>query len=115
MKHTKLILAFALIVIAGCAAPADPTQRLRVATVSATFTLNTIANARDAGLITQAEIDPYKPAVEAFIVAQAEAERELKAGQTDTAQNTLAQVEAAAVPLMPLLNLIDARKKGKPP
>jgi len=113
MKHTKLILAaFALFVMAGCAAPADPTQRLRVATVSATFTLNTIANARDAGLIKQSDIDPYRPYVEAFMAAQAEAERELRAGETDHIQAALAQVEAAAVPLAPLLAKIEAAKKG---
>lgn len=108
-----LFYAFALIGAQGCATtPPDPVQRLKAATESATFTINTIANARDAGLLTQPEIDRYKPAVMAFLAAQAEAERQIRAGQSDTVQNALAQVEAAAVPLQPLLTLINQRKAG---
>lgn len=88
----------------------DATQRLSLATQGATFTLNTIANARDAGFLSQAELNGWKPVVDAFAAARNEARRELGAGNTSAYEAAYAQLTAAYAQLQPLLQQIAARQ-----
>lgn len=119
-----LICAVLTLPLTGCptgnpgaittASPIDSGARLQQVIATATFTLNSISNARDAGLITQAEIDKFKPAVDAFFAAKSAAVKEYKSGDTATFSNAISQVTAAAGQLAPLLTLIDQRvAKGK--
>lgn len=101
---------------AGCASTgtADPTKRLIVATEAVNFSLATIVNARDAGLITQAEVNTAKPYIDAVLAAKATAKKQLADTNTPAYQQAIADVEAALVQLQPLLNKIATAKKASP-
>jgi hypothetical protein len=92
----------------------DARQKLTAVTESATFILNGIADARDAGLIKQADIDKYKAIVDAFVAAKNKANQQLKSTDTSGDQAALEQVNAALAELQPLLQTINTKKKGAP-
>jgi hypothetical protein len=89
----------------------DSTQQLTIATDTAAFTLDGVAKARDAGLVTQAEIDNFKPYIDALIAARARAETQLRAGNTDGFTAAVSDIQAAYVQLEPLMSQIS---RGRP-
>jgi PBP1b-binding outer membrane lipoprotein LpoB len=118
MKRIALALCLTLF-LAGCAVNRAPTtqpvtytpaQTLILGTDTLTVTLNGIANARDLGLITQAEVNSYKPAVDALIAVRNQAEKDLRAGNVTDAESYLKQYQAGLNQLGPLLAEIAAKK-----
>ena len=88
----------------------DTTQRMTITVESAATVLNAVANARDAGLVTQTLVNQYKPIVDAFAAAKAQAEKSLAAGDTNAYTSALNQLNAAYNQLVPLLQQINAKK-----
>jgi hypothetical protein len=84
----------------------DNTAKLTLVNNGATFVLNSLANARDNGLLTQATLNQYKPAIDAFAAAKARAEQELKSGDTNAYADAISQLSAAYARLVPLLSKI---------
>jgi hypothetical protein len=83
---------------------ATPVRLLSAYTESLTAALNSAATARDLGLVSQAELDKYRPAVDAAYAARNAAERDIRAGNVTNLQGDLNQVQAALTRLRPLLD-----------
>jgi hypothetical protein len=118
------LILLTVLLCAGCAvqtaAPstqpsATPTaaQQLSLYTETITEGLTSIANARDVGLIPQATIDAYKPAVDGVIAQRNVAERDLRSGNVTNAQSDVNQLEAALGKIAPLLTQINAAQAAK--
>ncbi len=82
---------------------------LRAVTATATTTLNTLSDARDRGIITQADMNAAKPVIDALYAARNQAERDLRAGNTSAADSARKQLLAALGELAPLLEHIAAK------
>lgn len=119
----SLILVSALPFIAGCppinGTPPTTQQSVQsIALQGETFAsaARIVADARDAGLATQAELDAAKPVVDAYLIARATAEAQIKAGaDPTTASNLIAQANAAWLKALPFFTTIQARKATTPP
>lgn len=120
MKRLALALCLTLF-LAGCPvnrpattqpATYTPAQTLILGTDTLTATLNGIADARDLGLITQADVNQYKPVIDAVIAVRNQAERDLRAGNVTDAESYLKQYQAGLDKLGPLLAKIAAKKQA---
>jgi hypothetical protein len=107
-----LILSLTVLSLTGCPVQHPPTTQpvtvtparlLAVTTESLTASLNTLATARDLGLLTQDELNTYRPVVDAAIAARNAAERDIRAGNVSNVQGALDQVQAALIQLEPLI------------
>lgn len=107
----SLILALCLFLV-GCQVQSTPTtqpvaitpaQVLSASTQTLAAALNTASTARDLGIITQADMNAAKSAVDAAYSARNTAERDLRAGNVSNLQSDLNQVQSALVQLEPLL------------
>lgn len=119
-----MLLTACLTLVPGCPVQQTPTTQpvtvtparlLSATTESLTATLNTLATARDLGLVTQAELNTYKPAIDAAYAARNAAERDIRAGNVTNVQGQLDQVQAALVQLQPLLAKAAAKKAATQP
>jgi len=115
-----ILLAFTLF-LSGCPVQHSPTtqpvtytpaQTLILGTDTLTATLNGIADARDLGLVTQTEVNSYKPVIDALIAVRNQAEKDLRAGNVTDAQSYLNQYQAGLNQLAPLLAKIAAKKQA---
>ncbi len=118
MKRLTLALSL-LVMLAGCKVQNTPTtqpttytpaQTLILGTDTLTATLNAVADARDLGLITQADVDQYKPVIDGILAVRAQAEKDLRAGNVTDAESYMKQYQAALDKLAPLLAKIAVKK-----
>lgn len=80
-----------------------PAKQLTIELALGTLGINGLANARDTGLITQAELNLNKPYIDAFRAAKNAAEADINAGNTSNFTDDLNQLNAAYLQLIPLL------------
>lgn len=107
MKRIPLLLIalLSLVIVAGCGkSPATNANDL-AATAYAT-----IADARDAGLVTQAEIDRYKPIADRVNKALDLAGQAERNKDSQGKDNAIAAARQALAELKPLLDLINERR-----
>lgn len=106
------ILSLASSTLPGCSSQQTPAQKLYVMNRTVTVALTAAADARDAGLVTQAELDKAKPAVLAYRAASLKAGEKIQAAATQPAQADAAKdaVDIAAAAMQPLLPLIEKTK-----
>jgi hypothetical protein len=112
-----LPILFLALLVTGCGAK-TPAQQLATLNGGVTLALNAASDARDAGVIKQADLDQSKPFVLAYREAERKAEVQIRAAATQPskasdAENAVAQVKAALVPLAPLLDKLGAFVNGE--
>lgn len=120
----SVVGAFALMCFTGCQSQ-TPAQKLALQNQTVALALNAAADLRDAGLLSQAEIDQAKPFVDAYLAAERVAERQIRAAEAAKAagqpvdqnavDDAVQQALAALRPLEPFLAKLDAAKaKARP-
>ena len=124
MKKPAHLLPILLLVLfaVGCG---SVEQRLKVANDLVGSTYTAIADARDAELVTQAELEPYRPIQESIDQLLDDAGERVRAHKAATDEQVRDQKEAEAdsliaevrrlvlVELRPVLNLIETIRAGK--
>lgn len=92
-----------------------PARTLSLSTETITAAMNTVSTARDDGLLTQADIDPYEPVVDTAIALRNTAEKDLRAGNVSNVQSEINQIDAVLAQLQPLLSKVAAKQAAKKP
>lgn len=115
-----LVLAFAGLCLTGCQSQ-TPAQKLALENQTVALALNSAADLRDAGVLSQAEIDRAKPFVDAYLAAARVAERQIRAAEAAKAagqpvdqnavNDAVQQALAALDPLRPFLAKLEAAKR----
>lgn len=108
----QLLTTLFLLSLAGCAnnAQVSATQRLTETEKAYRIVLSTMADARDAGLVTQAQLDATKPERAAVDAALAAAEADQKKGDVSALGEALDTASAALSRLQPILDQINGKK-----
>lgn len=120
VKLLPALLACSLLFAAtGCSifSTTSPKPALTLQGETLATVLNVAADARDSGLLTQAQLNSAKPDIDAYLSARAKAEQQIANGASPSSyQSLIAQANAAWTKLEPeFLPLKAATNSGVPP